>query len=69
MDKVINMTDDMAVFLKFTDWVTTHIAGKITSIDTASEVDIYHVTNDSEADFLAAIETAVTNKNYSEHAS
>ena len=44
------------------------VAGKVTSIDTASEVDIYHVTNYSEADFLAAIETAVTNKNYREHA-
>ena len=40
------------------------IAGKITSIDTASEVDIYHVTKYSDADDLAAIETAVTNKNY-----
>ena len=39
------------------------IAGKITSIDTASEVDIYDVTKYSDADFLAAIETAVTNKN------
>ena len=45
------------------------VAGKVTSIDTASEVDIYHVTSYSEADFLAAIETAVTNKNYREHAS
>ena len=44
-------------------------AGKVASFDTASEVDIYHVTSDSEADFLAAIETAVTNKNYREHAS
>ena len=44
------------------------VAGKVTSIDTASEVDIYHVTNDSEADFLAAIETAVTNKNYRKYA-
>ena len=43
------------------------IAGKITSIDAASEVDIYHVTNGSDADFLAAIETAVTNKNYGEN--
>ena len=43
------------------------IAGKITSIDTASEVDIYHVTNYSDADFLAAIENAVTNKNYREN--
>ena len=45
------------------------VAGKVTSIDTASEVDIYHVTNDSEADFLSAIETAVTKNKYREYAS
>ena len=45
------------------------VAGKVASFDTASEVDIYHVTNDSEADFLSAIETAVTKKKYREYAS
>merc|ERR1712107_877381 len=54
---------------QFTDWATTHIAGKIAEIDTASEVDFYHVANYSEADFLKAIETAVTNKNSREYAS
>merc|ERR1712078_753490 len=43
---------------QFTDWATTHIAGKIAEIDTASE-----------ADFLKAIEVAVTNKNSREYAS
>jgi len=54
---------------QFTDWATTHIAGKIAGIDTASEVDFYHVSNYSEADFLVAIESAVTNKNSKEYAS
>merc|ERR1712124_146350 len=40
---------------QFTDWATTHIAGKIAEIDTASEVDFYHVANYSEADFLKAL--------------
>ena len=44
-------------------------AGKVASFDTASEVDIYHVTNDSEADVLSASETAVTKKKYREYAS
>merc|ERR1712023_430745 len=54
---------------QFTDWATTHIAGKIAEIDTASEVDFYHVANYAEADFLKAIEVAVTNKNSREYAS
>merc|ERR1712071_105353 len=54
---------------QFTDWATTHIAGKIAEIDTQSEVDFYHVANYAEADFLKAIEVAVTNKNSREYAS
>ena len=54
---------------QITDWATTHIAGKIAEIDTASEVDFYHVANYSQADFLKAIEIAVTNENSREYAS
>jgi len=54
---------------QFTDWATTHIARKLSEIDTANEVDFYHVANYAEADFLKAIEVAVTNKNSREYAS
>merc|ERR1719329_1169221 len=54
---------------QFTDWSTTHIAGKIAAIDNVNEVDFYHVSNYDEATFLKAIEVAVTNKNSKEYAS
>ena len=47
---------------QFTDWVTAHNAAKIGEIDTASEIDFYHVAIYPEAASLKAVETAGTNK-------
>ena len=53
---------------EFIGWATTLTADMISEIDISSEVDLCHVADYSETDFLTAVDVAGTNENSWEYA-